>query len=125
MPNVNAALGCSQLEDIEELIASKREIAKRYLQAFSTETDLEIFAEPDGCRSNYWLNTMILNSELSSETYDVIEALNQAKIHVRPIWEPLHQLDMFTSCPRMDLTNTLNLSSRIINLPSTPKLSSS
>ena len=124
MPNINAALGCSQLEDIEELIACKREIAKRYLKAFSTETDLEIFAEPDGCRSNYWLNTMILSRELSSSTCDVIEALNQAKIYVRPIWEPLHRLDMFKDCPRMDLTNTLNLGGRIINLPSTPKLPS-
>jgi len=122
MPNINAALGCSQLEDIDELIASKREIAKRYLQAFSTQTDLEIFAEPDGCRSNYWLNTMILGRDLSSSIFDLIETLNQAKIYVRPIWEPLHQLDIFKDCPRMDLTNTLDLCSRIINLPSTPKL---
>ena len=123
MPNINAALGCSQLEDVEELIASKRRIAKRYISAFSSLRDLEIFSEPESCRSNYWLNTMILSRQFSSSLVRIIEALNQADIQVRPIWKPLHTLDMFKNCPRMDLTNTLDLGGRIINLPSTPRLS--
>jgi len=123
MPNINAALGCSQLEDVEKLIACKRQIANRYLEAFSSETDLEIFSEPEGCRSNYWLNTMIVSRALSSNVTNIIETLNQAKIYVRPIWQPLHELDMFKNCPRMDLANTVSFGGRIINLPSTPKLS--
>ena len=124
MPNINAALGCSQLEDIEALIECKRGIASRYITAFESNTDCEIFVEPAGCRSNYWLNALVLSEELSPHLGEIIEQLHENKLFVRPIWEPLHRLEIFQDCPRMDLANTLDLGCRIINLPSTPTLSS-
>ena len=122
MPNLNAALGCSQLEDLPAFLKSKRKIAADYLEAFKDQTDFTIVREPENCESNYWLNAMILNDDLSPKHDEIIQGLHDQGIMVRPIWEPLHQLPIFADTPRMDLPVTNNLANRIINLPSTPTL---
>jgi len=122
MPNINAALGCSQLEDIEALISCKRGIADRYLKAFESNEVCQIFKEPADCRSNYWLNALVLNPDFALKSGEIINLMHQHKVFVRPIWEPLHKLDIFAGCPQMDLSVTLDLGNRIINLPSTPSL---
>ena len=122
MPNINAALGVSQLEDLEELVATKRDIAARYIDVFSDESDFQILAEPKECRSNYWLNALVLDKPLADQQDAIIKGFHERQIYVRPIWEPLHNLSMFKNCPRMDLSNTLDLASRVINLPSTPTM---
>ncbi len=123
MPNINAALGCSQLEDIEPLIASKRAIAERYIAAFTGVSGCGIFVEPKDCRSNYWLNAVVLDRNLAWQLNDIVESLHRAGIFARPAWELLHGLEMFKDCPRTDLSNSLDLGQRILNLPSTPNLS--
>ena len=120
LPNLNAALGCSQLEDLPNLLESKRRIASDYISAFADADDFRVLTEPLDCKSNYWLTAIILSSELSSGLDEIIRKLHDADILVRPIWEPLHTLPMFASCPRMNLSETERLASRIINLPSTP-----
>ena len=121
MPNLNAALGCSQLEDLPQLLESKRQIAADYMSAFADEDRFRIFAEPKNCVSNYWLNAMVLSNEFSSSHDQLIQKLNDGGIMVRPIWEPLHTLPMFAGAPCMALDVTTNLAKRIINLPSTPR----
>lgn len=125
MPNLNAALGCSQLEDLPALIDDKRKIASQYLDAFNGQEGFRIFAEPDQCKSNYWLNAMILSESLSDQHDQIIQHLHEEGILVRPIWEPLHTLPVFANAPRMNLDTTMNLAKRVINLPSTPKLGDS
>ena len=124
MPNINAALGVSQLEDLEAIVENKRAIAARYIDAFSNETDFQVLVEPKECRSNYWLNAIILNNALADQQDAIIKGFHERQIFVRPIWEPLHQLSMFENCPQMDLSNTVDLASRVINLPSTPTMES-
>ena len=68
LPNINAALGCSQLEQIDHFLESKRQTADRYKEFFSDYPEIEFFTEPDNCRSNYWLNAVILkNKEAQSD----------------------------------------------------------
>lgn len=122
MPNLNAALGCSQLEDLPQILKSKRKIAEGYLNSFNENPDFEILAEPENCQSNYWLNTLVLKDSNSEHHDEFVQQLNQAGIMVRPIWEPLHTLPMYCDAPRMSLDTTMNLAKRVINLPSTPSI---
>ena len=122
MPNLNAALGCSQLEDLPQILKSKRKIAEGYLNSFNENPDFEILAEPENCQSNYWLNTLVLKDSNSEHHDEFVQQLNQAGIMVRPIWEPLHTLPMYCDAPRMSLDATMNLAKRVINLPSTPSI---
>lgn len=122
MPNLNAALGCSQLEDLPQILESKRNIAARYIATFAGNQDFEILAQPPQCLSNYWLNALVLSDANSQHHDEIIQQLNQSGIIVRPIWEPLHTLPMYCDAPRMPLEVTMNLARRIINLPSTPRI---
>ena len=122
MPNLNAALGCSQLEDLPQILKSKRKIAEGYLNSFNENPDFEILAEPENCQSNYWLNALVLKDSNSEHHDEFVQQLNQAGIMVRPIWEPLHTLPMYCDAPRMSLDATMNLAKRVINLPSTPSI---
>ena len=122
MPNLNAALGCSQLEDLPEILESKRNIAAQYIEKFAGNQDFEILAQPEQCLSNYWLNAVILSNANSEHHDEIIQKLNQSGIIVRPVWEPLHTLPMYSNAPRMPLEATMNLAGRIINLPSTPRI---
>ena len=123
MPNLNAALGCSQIEDLPQILKSKREIADGYLSGCAENSDFSILREPADCQSNYWLNAAVLSVENANHHDEIIQQLNQAGIIVRPIWEPLHTLPMYREAPQMKLDVTMNLANRIINLPSTPHLS--
>lgn len=123
MPNLNAALGCSQLEDLPAILESKRKIATGYLSTFAGNPNFEILAEPENSRSNYWLNALVLSNANAIHHDEIIQQLNQSGIIVRPIWEPLHTLPMYREAPRMNLDVTMNLAQRIINLPSTPQIS--
>ena len=115
LPNLNAALGCAQLEQLELFIAAKRELAKRYAEHFKG-TSVEFVREPDGCRSNYWLNAIICDSR---EQRDVLlKATNDAGVMTRPIWTLMNRLPMFGRCLRGDLTNAEWLEARVVNLPS-------
>jgi perosamine synthetase len=122
LPNINAALGCAQLEQIEKYIHMKRALANHYKQVFDTVDGVTFFEERDFAKSNYWLNAIILDKEFVYERDRVLLALNNEGIMSRPVWKPLHQLKMYQHSPRMDLSTTENLANRLINIPSSAKL---
>lgn len=118
MPNINAALGCAQLEQLPEFIKKKRNLAARYQEAFAEVAGVEIFKEAGNSCSNYWLNVLLLNEKFSSERDKLLELTNSQGIMIRPAWTLMHKLPMYENCPHMDLTISENLEKRIVNLPS-------
>jgi perosamine synthetase len=122
LPNLNAALGCAQMERLPALIEAKRELAKRYLRAFSDSPWARVYREPKGARSNYWLNTLVLQREHASERERLLSALYERGIRARPLWTPMHLLPMYRDCPRAPLNVAEDMYARCINLPSSPFL---
>jgi len=123
MPNINAALGCAQLEALPDAIKNKRKLAEKYKQVFIGVKGIEFFVEPSFAQSNYWLNTLILNEKFSGQRDSLLESTNAHGIMTRPAWTLMHQLDMYESCPRMDDLNAAeSLEKCLINIPSSAKL---
>lgn len=118
MPNLNAALGCAQLEKLPELIEQKRKLAEKYEKLLLNVKGVRLFKEPTNCNSNYWLQTIILDKEYDRD--EILAFMNDNGIMSRPIWQPMHFLQMFEKCPRMDLSQTEKCNSRVVNIPSTP-----
>lgn len=124
MPNLNAALGCAQLEALPDLVRRKRSLAARYAEAFRGVEGLRIFGEPAFAQSNYWLNALILDERSAALRDPILEATNARGIHTRPVWTPLHRLPMYERCPRMQLDAVTSLERRLVCLPSSPVLAS-
>lgn len=122
LPNLNAALGCAQLEAMPRFIAAKRALAARYMEAFAGIPGLRILREPKNTESNYWLVTLIADAPDTAWLNETLQALHTAKLLCRPLWTPLHLLPMYKDCPRSTLTVTENLATRVISLPSSAKL---
>ncbi len=122
MPNINAALGCAQLERLPDMLTRKRELARRYAAAFEHMAEAQFLVEPIGTRSNYWLNTILLDPALADHRDTVLEALNGANYMARPVWTLMHRLPMYAHCPRAPLGIAEDLERRVINLPSSPGL---
>ena len=122
MPNLNAALGCAQLEQLPELLRSKRRLYRAYSKVFSDIHEVQLFQEPHSCQSNYWLQTIRLNEEFIFCQNEIIENCLNENISVRPVWKPLHLLPMYYNSPASPLPVTDNLSKRIINIPSSAGL---
>ena len=118
MPNLNAALGCAQLEMLPKFIDQKRQLAKRYEEAFEGIEDATFVSEPIGTRSNYWLNSILLSEEVAHSRDYVLECLNDAGIMARPCWTLMHKLPMYQNCPRAPLPVAEDIERRLINLPS-------
>lgn len=122
LPNINAALGCAQLECLPDMIQRKRQLAKTYRENFSDVKGLEFFSERPGTTVNYWLNAIILDPENAIHRDPLLEALIQAGYYCRPVWTPMHKLPMYLENPKMDLSTTNDIAERLINLPSSPCL---
>lgn len=118
MPNINAALGCAQLEKVSQFVDSKRQLQSFYKKLVKDLPGVHLFEEPKDTKSNYWLQTLVLDS--SNERDDVLAYLNDNGVMSRPIWQPMHYLDMYKNCPRSDLSVIEDLNKRIVNVPSTP-----
>lgn len=118
LPNINAAIGCAQLEQLPGFVTKKRNLAGLYKQVIGDIDGVRLFAEPAYARSNYWLNTLILDPEYEQERDNFLEISNVNGIMTRPAWKPMHRLPMFQDCPRMDLSVAESLEKRIINIPS-------
>ena len=125
MPNLNAALGCAQLEQIEKFLCLKRALAEEYKKAFTDMPGIRFFTEPSYAKSNYWLNTLILSEENAPLRDSILEETNRRGIQTRPVWTLMSQLPMFRNCPQMDLSTAESLERRIINIPSSAKLGKS
>lgn len=122
LPNINAALGCAQLEQLDGFIDKKRNLYKRYYDVFKDIVDVNIFTEPSGCRSNYWLQTLVLQKANLDLRNEILSYTNDAGYGCRPVWNLLHRLDPFKGCPRMPLAIAETMELRLINLPSSAKL---
>jgi aminotransferase in exopolysaccharide biosynthesis len=122
MPNLNAALGCAQLEQLPGFLAAKRELYKRYQAAFSPVSDVRLVAEPAGCASNYWLQCLLLEPTEAHLRDRVLAATNDVGLMTRPAWTLLHRLAPYRDSPRMPLPVAESLERRLINLPSSPQL---
>jgi aminotransferase in exopolysaccharide biosynthesis len=120
MPNINAALGCAQLEHIEEYVASKRETAKAYEEFFKDIPEIEFFTEPQDTRSNYWLNVIILKDKEAQLNF--LEYTNDNGVMTRPIWELMNRLPMFEKCENDGLKNTIWFADRVVNIPSSVRI---
>jgi len=118
MPNINAAIGCAQLEQLPHFLVAKRNLAERYSRAFAHIPGIHFFSEPANSRSNYWLNTLLLDEETAGQRDAVLAVTNDAGIMTRPAWTLMNKLSMFASCPSMDLAVAESLERRLINIPS-------
>lgn len=117
MPNLNAALGCAQMEQLEAMLANKRKIAEQY-ESFFADTDYQFVKEPDYARSNYWLNAIVCPDLTSRNSF--LEATNTQGVMTRPVWQLMHRLRMFADALRGDLTQSEWAEARLVNLPSSP-----
>ena len=122
MPNINAALGCAQLEQLPGKLESKRNLFKKYQHAFANVQGVRLLSEPKNCHSNYWLQTLLLDESWAANRDLVLEATNNAGLMTRPAWVLINMLEPFNDSPSADLSTAQSLSRRIINIPSSPGL---
>lgn len=122
MPNLNAALGCAQLEQLPDFLVRKRNLAQRYREAFANVKDVRVLVDPPWGRSNYWLNAVLLDGAAVDKRDELLTATNEARLMTRPVWTLMHKLPMYATCPRMDLSVAESLEARVINLPSSAML---
>ena len=120
MPNINAALGCAQLEHLDEYVADKRATATAYAEFFKRVDDILFFTEPEKCFSNYWLNAVILKNHEAQQ--DFLQYTNDHGVMTRPIWELMPRLPMFKHCQHDELENTIFFADRVVNIPSSVRL---
>lgn len=120
MPNINAALGCAQMEHLEEFVLNKRKTAAKYTEYFKNIEDIDFFTEPSNCRSNYWLNSVILKDKKSQ--LEFLQLTNDNGVMTRPIWELMNRLPMFEHCQNDGLENSIWFADRVVNIPSSVKI---
>jgi len=122
MPNINAALGVAQLEQLSGFLASKRRLFARYRDAFERVPHLRLVEEPDQCRSNYWLQTLLLDEQVAGQRDAILTATNDADLMTRPAWTLMHRLTQYRNCPRAPLPVAESLERRVLNIPSSAGL---
>ena len=126
LPNLNAALGLAQLEDLERRLEAKGQLVQQYEKAFSKIEGIELVKEPAGCKSNHWLVSLRFTAEDQSiaeaQRLKLLEDAHAAGVLVRPVWTPLNELPMYVDSPAGSLTVTTDQAPRLINLPSSPQL---
>ena len=115
LTNVAAALGCAQLETLDEILKLKRELAEKY-RIFFEDSEFEFFTEPENCHSNYWLNALIAKDRKHRD--ELLEYTNKNGVMTRPIWELMNRLPMFADCQTDGLENSVWLADRVVNIPS-------
>lgn len=115
MPNLNAALGLAQLEQLEHFLEKKRQLAQNYTIQFQ-ELEIEFFNERSNEKCNYWLNAICAKNKAERDA--ILKATNEAGVMTRPIWKLMNTLPMFIDCPKSNLENAEYLAERVINIPS-------
>lgn len=122
MPNLNAALGCAQLEKLQDFVDRKRRLAESYEAVFENIEGMQFFVEPEGTRSNYWLNTLLIDSDRSNSRDPLLAALHEAGLKARPAWTLMNRLPMYQHAPGMDRPVASDLEQRIVSIPSSAAL---
>lgn len=116
LPNINAALGCAQMEKLGEILANKRETAEAYRRYFSEHADIGFCNEPEYAASNYWLNSIFFQNKLERDHF--LKESNDAGVMSRPCWHLMNKLEMFKDIQHGSLENAHWLEGRIVNIPS-------
>jgi perosamine synthetase len=122
MPNINAALGCAQLEQLATKLENKDMLFDKYRSEFAKIEGISIFEEPDNCKSNYWLQTLILDLPNLTLRDEILENLNSAGYMSRPGWDLINTLKPYISNPSMILETSNKLFESLINIPSSSNL---
>ena len=115
MPNLNAALACAQLEQLDIFLKNKRELALTYKEYFSSRNETFVW-EREGTVANFWLNTILFSNQEEQRSF--LEYSNENKIMTRPIWQLMNKLPMFQTCLKGNLSNAIWLEERVVNIPS-------
>ena len=126
LPNLNAALGVAQLEDLDRRLLAKRQLSDRYAEVLADVEGIELVAEPTDCRSNLWLVSLRFTADnpliAQAERLRLLELAHSFGLLLRPIWTPLHKLQMYEACPAGSLAVAENQAMRLLSLPSSPQL---
>ena len=122
LPNLNAALGCAQLQALPNRLASKRKLFQAYKNSFAQVPGVSLVNEPANSSSNYWLQAIMLDATTESFRDEVLKATQDQQIFTRPAWKPMHQIQPHQNAPRAALPVTESISRRLICLPSSPHL---
>lgn len=122
LPNLNAALACAQLENLDLFIEQKRQVAKKYAAFFNSQA-LTFVEEPKDCRSNFWLNALLTSSRTERDNF--LENTNGAGVMTRPAWNLLNTLTIYQDCQTDTLRNARLLAERLVNIPSSVPLDGS
>jgi perosamine synthetase len=124
LPNINAAVGCAQLETITKRLSDKRLLMQNYRHYFADMEGVSLIQEPEYAKSNYWLNALLLSDtphNLNARD-ELLQTLNQNGVMSRPLWNLQHTLPMYRDCPRMPLPIAENIITRLLQIPSSPEL---
>jgi len=119
MPNLNAALLVAQMEQVSAFVANKRELAAKY-ENFFANNGMKFVQEPKYCKSNYWLNALILESQKQRDEF--LEYTNAQGVMTRPIWKLMTELEMFKDAQMGSLENAEWLVDRVVNIPSSVRV---
>lgn len=120
MPNLNAAMACAQLEQLNRFLTNKRELALLYKNFFKN-TAIDFVFEMEGTTANYWLNTVLLKDRTERDSF--LEYTNSNKVMTRPAWRLMNKLEMFKDAQTGDLSNAEWLEDRLVNIPSSVRIS--
>ena len=118
MSNLNAALGYSQIKRIKKILKNKRKLFSFYNEIFKKNLFFKLVNEPKKSKSNFWLQTILINEKYSKFIHQIIKDLNDEKIYVRPGWKLMTNLNYLKECPKMDVSIAKKTCKRIINIPS-------
>lgn len=121
LPNLNAALACAQMEQLDTFIERKRTLSKAYADFFE-KTAITFNTEPEGTFSNYWLNSILLKDRTERDSF--LAFSNDRKVMTRPSWTLMNKLEMFKDCICENIDNAIDIENRLVNLPSSAKINS-
>lgn len=116
MPNLNAALACAQLEQLQTMVDNKRALAEEYRSFFEDNGQVQFFSEPANSKSNYWLNCVMLGDRKERDLF--LQETNQSGVMTRPAWKLMPELKMYANCATFELENSNYFEDRLVNLPS-------
>ncbi len=119
MPNLNAALMCAQLEQLNTFLENKRELANNY-SSFFKNTDIKFISEPSNSKSNYWLCSILLNNKILRDEF--LQYANENGVMTRPVWQLMNKLEMFKNCFTGNLDNSTWIQDRLVNIPSSVRI---
>jgi perosamine synthetase len=118
MPNLNAALGSAQIENLNKFLKSKRKLFLRYSEEFLKINEVRLIKNPRSSKSNNWLNTIFIKNSSIKKRNKVLSLAQKNRIFLRPVWKPLHTLKYFNNMPKMNLDVAMKIYKSCINLPS-------